>query len=175
MVCCSTAGEAARPARFLATAVTGIAVKNRKKVPVATTQSTRMPVRIRLIRKRTMFIWSGPSAGRERLVNGLVALLADQDGIVELVAAALAALARALAAGEDPLSSRVDRVPDAVTKQVQRQRSDQQRDCGEHDVPPGDHVELLRLGQDVAPAWRGLGDPDAEEGQGRLERPRGGV
>src|SRR5579859_7928653 len=49
-----TAGVAARPARLRATTPSGTATKKRKNVSVATTQSTRMPARIRRIRKRAM-------------------------------------------------------------------------------------------------------------------------
>src|SRR5581483_10925181 len=154
-----TCGVAARPASWRATVVTGRA-KNRKKAAVATSHMTMMPVKTRRTRNRViaMSVHSRRTGGRG----------VREIGVLEGHLARTLALARP-ASGEDALGPWVHRVPDAVTQQVERQRGDEQRDGGEHHVPPGLLVEARGVGENVAPARRRLLDPETEEGERGLE------
>src|SRR6266545_7785678 len=69
-----------------------------------------------------------------------------------------------------------ERVPQAVTHQVERQGGGDQEQAGEQHHPPGDREDLPggRVGQHPAPRGRGLRHPDAEERERRLEQDVGG-
>src|SRR5262245_41274587 len=66
----------------------------------------------------------------------------------------------------------VERVPDAVAEEVERERRQDQRETGEQQEPPGDLVVPLRVADHVAPAGRRRDDPDPQVGQGGLEHDR---
>ena len=80
---------------------------------------------------------------------------------------------RRLRLSEQALATRVERVPDAVPEQVERQRGRQQEDAGKELEPPGDLVEAERLGEHVPPTRRRRHHAEAEERQRRFEGDRG--
>src|SRR5580704_10703313 len=160
-----TWGVAARPASWRATVSTGRA-KNRKNAPVATSQTTTMPARMR----RTMKARSAISVVSRRDGQGVRAWhtgTAADDG--PPLGAQSAALPAPAPARQDSFGARVHRVPDTVAEQVEGERGDEQRGRREHHVPPGHLVEVLRVGQDVAPAGGGWLDAQAQIGERRLE------
>src|ERR1700733_4602111 len=157
-----TWGVAARPASWRATVSTGRA-KNKKNAPLATSQITTAPVRMRRTRNPSMAM----SVASRRRHGG------RHVGRVESAASAGGLVApspqTAPPRGENPLCARRQRGAYPVAEQVERERGDEQRRRGEDHVPPGHLVEVLRVGQDVPPARYRRLDAETQERERRLE------
>src|SRR5580704_1373006 len=136
-----TCGVAAWPANWRATVFTGRA-KNRKNAPVATSQMTTMPVRMRRMRKPVIAMSAASRRGYLGCHVGYLRLAVVGEHLT------LAAASAGPPGRESPLSARVHGIPDPVAEQVERERGDEQCRRGEYDVPPGRRVEVLRVGQD---------------------------
>src|SRR5579859_1044751 len=158
-----TCGVAARPASWRATVSTGRA-KNKKNAPVATSQITTMPVRMRRTRNPNMAMSVASRRRQEGHHVGRVECAASTGGLV-----APGPPPTAPPRGENPLGARIHRVAYPVAEQVEREGGDEQRRCREDHVPPGLLVEVLRVGQDVPPARYRRLDAEAQVGERRLE------